>query len=82
MHLFSSSGSGSGSSVDVCAATGGGRGSSVNVCVATGGGSGDQKPAHHGSSSSLTNSVCSIQSGCTEKASDNLSIKDSILDGR
>ena len=42
----------------------------------------DQKPAHHGSSSSLASSACSVQSGCTEKAVDNLSMKDSIFDGR
>ena len=52
--------------------------------VATGNSQGlsDQKPAHHGSSSSLASSACSIQSGCTEKAVDNLSMRDSILDGR
>lgn len=52
--------------------------------VATGNSQGlsDQKPSHHGSSSSLASSACSIQSGCTEKAIDNLSMKDSILDGR
>jgi len=52
--------------------------------VATGNSQGlsDQKPSHHGSSSSLASSACSIQSGCTEKAVDNVSIKDSILDGR
>ena len=42
----------------------------------------EQKLAHHGSSSSLASSACSIQSGCTEKAVDNMSMKDSILDGR
>ena len=44
----------------------------------------DQKLPDHGSSSSL--STCSVQSGCTEKAVDNLSMKegrcDSILEGR
>ena len=58
------------------------------LCVGGGGSSqgglsaGDQKLSRHGSSSSLTNSVGSIQSGCTEKAIDNLSMKDSIVDGR
>jgi len=42
----------------------------------------DLTPAHHGSSSSLTSSACSVQSGCTEKTVDNLSMKDSILEGR
>jgi len=49
-------------------------------------GLGDQQLPRHGSSSSLTSSVCSVQSGCTEKAIDNLSMKDgsreSILEGR
>jgi len=52
--------------------------------VATGSSQGpsDQMLTHHGSSSSLASSACSIQSGCTEKAIDNVSMKDSVLEGR
>jgi len=64
------------SCVCVVCVGGGGGGSSQGLSV------GDQKLSRHGSSSSLTNSVCSVQSGCTEKAIDNLSMKDSIVDGR
>ena len=46
----------------------------------------DQVIPRYGSSSSLASSACSVQSGCTEKTVDNLSMKegrcDSILDGR
>jgi len=42
---------------------------------------------HHGSSSSLASSACSVQSGCTDKTVDNLSMKEGrcdsvIMDGR
>jgi len=53
--------------------------------VATGSSQGisDQKPSHHGSSSSLASSACSVQS---DKTVDNLSMKDgrcdSVLEGR
>jgi hypothetical protein len=40
----------------------------------------DLKPPHHGSSSSLASSACSVQSGCTEKAVDDLSLKDGRCD--
>jgi len=57
--------------------------------VATGTSQGVSDPTlpHHGSSSSLASSACSVQSGCTEKTVDNLSMKEGrydsmILDGR
>ena len=61
----------------------------VSSVVATGTSQGvsDQSLPHHGSSSSLASSACSIQSGCTDKTVDNLSMKEGrcdsmILDGR
>jgi len=62
---------------------------SMLCIVATGSSQGpsDQVMPHHGSSSSLASSACSVQSGCTDKTVDNLSMKEGrcdsmILDGR